>query len=55
MTKSELKLELEKWIEKVLDLKDRSEIIPIQEVYEERHYLEIDLRSILQKGFIREE
>jgi hypothetical protein len=54
MRSEELREELEKWVERVMELKERVEFIPIHEALTEEYYLKGDLDSILFEGLRRE-
>ena len=54
MRSEELREELEKWVERVMELKERVEVIPIPEVLSEEYYLKGDVESILFEGLRRE-
>ena len=54
MRKEEFREELLRWVDRVMDLRDRLEYMPISEALSEEHYLIYDMRSLLFKGLRRE-
>lgn len=54
MRSDEFREELERWVERVMELKERIETIPIHEALTEEYYLKGDLDNILFNGLRRE-
>ncbi|MBQ1295390.1 MAG: hypothetical protein IIY21_15205 [Clostridiales bacterium] len=54
MRAEEFREELERWLERVMELKERVESISIHEALTEEYYLKGDLDSILSEGLRRE-